>query len=199
MTNPYRLADRELLDAVRSGGWGDEFDLVQMVMMHFTRLRATGDVRRFDGIYFTVGCSPEEFFMHESALRNGVTANDSIHREHSWLGRRKLTHPLDCERLIGKTVFVSHTIRGYNMFLMPKVVYHMHRIYGNSHRDAGIIRKAMCEAKICMLERVIAYPQCPDYLSCDRGFFDYEARIRRAISHINMYPSYPTPQDIILT
>lgn len=52
MINPYRFSDSELLKAAWEGKWGDEFDLVQMVIMHFTRLRETGDAARFDGIYF---------------------------------------------------------------------------------------------------------------------------------------------------
>ncbi len=90
--------------------------------MHFTRLRETGDAARFDGIYFTVGNDPTELSIRDAALRYGIRANDTDRPEHSWLGKRKLTHTLECERIVGKTVFVSHTIRGYNIFRQSKVM-----------------------------------------------------------------------------
>ncbi len=74
-------------------------------------------------------------------------------------------------------------------------MYHMHRLTGNLHRDAATIRRAMCESKITMLERLLANPECPDYLNCTKNFIEYEPRIRRAIALIRNYPTYPTPQD----
>lgn len=61
--NPYTVSDRRLMEIVDTTGWGGEYDIVQIVKVHFTRLREVRDIRRFDGIFMQVGASDEEIFI----------------------------------------------------------------------------------------------------------------------------------------
>ncbi len=193
--NPYTVSDSRLLELASTVGWGDRLDLTQMVILHFKRLRPTGDWRRFDVIYLTVGDNPKEWAVNKSIFSWGVTANDTVRRERSWLGKKQLKSDEDVEALAGKSVFVSRIIRGVSHLGYEKGAYRMVRLYGKLNRDAEIIRRAMCEAKIEMLERVLAHPGSPDYLSCRPGLIDYEPRIRRAIELIRQFPQTPVPED----
>ncbi|MDE6410608.1 MAG: hypothetical protein K2K81_10270 [Muribaculaceae bacterium] len=190
--NPYSVSDSRLLEIANNTGWGNELDITQIVTIHFTHLRETGDFRKFDGIFMCVGNEPEEIFISSETLKRGVTANDTVRIERSLVGNRPIRNDRDIECLEGKTFFVSRIIRGVNIFGSYKGAYRMHRLSGKVTKDASIIRKAMCEAKIEMLERILAYPESPDYLSCTKGFFDYETRIRQAIELIRRFPESTT-------
>ncbi len=192
--NPYSVSDDRLLEIASSTGWGNELDIVQIAIMHFTRLRETGDSSLFDGIFMQLGDSPEEVFIPKNALTFGVTANDTIRLERSLIGKKPIRNDKDVEALAGKRVFVSRIIRGVNKFGTPKAAYRMHRLTGKGSRDAKVIREAMCAAKIEMLERILQYPQSPDYLSCDKGLIDYESVIRRAIDVIRHFPDLTVPE-----
>lgn len=137
----------------------------------------------------------EEVFIPKGALTYGITANDSRRRERSRIGHKEIRNDEDVVALVGKRVFVSRVIRGENIFGSGKCAYRMHRLSGNERRDAGVIREAMCAAKIEMLERVLQYPESPDYLSCSKGLIDYESRIRRVIEIIRGYPEFLVPQE----
>ncbi|MDE5807161.1 MAG: hypothetical protein K2H76_03530, partial [Muribaculaceae bacterium] len=71
----------------------------------------------------------------------------------------------------------------------------MHQLCGNPGKDAATIRRAMCQAKIEMLERLISYPESPFHLSCRKNLFDYETRIRQAIELITHFHETPVPED----
>lgn len=186
--NPYSVSDKRLIEIVRASGWGDEFDITQAVIMTFTRLRNTNNWKKFDGIYATIGNSTDEVFIPSNTFIFGVTANDTLRRERSIIGKTPIRTEIDVAKLTGKTVFVSRVIRGVNIFGSNKVSYRMHRLKDNLEKDAKIIREAMCDAKIEMLERIINYPQCPDYLSCRKDFFDYTSHINKAIDVIRKFP-----------
>lgn len=193
--NPYTVSDRRLMEIAETTGWGSEWDLTQITIMHFTRLRLTGNYRVFDGIFMKVGREEEEVYIPASALAMGTTANDTNTRERTWLGKKPIRNNDDVERLVGKTVFVSRIIRGTNMFGNFKGAYKMHRLTGKIARDAKVIREAMCEAKIEMLERMLMYPESPDYLSCKRGVIEYEPRVQLAIDLIRRFPETKVPED----
>lgn len=190
--NPYSVSDALLMEMVWNSPWGGRYDLTQAVIMTFTGLRGIPGPKEFDGIYFKLGLSPNESFIPASTIYYGVTANDSAQRVRHTCGRRVLRNRNDVKWLVGKRVFVSRTIRGYNIRGEEKVAYRMHRLTGNIVKDAATIREAMCSAKIEMLERVLNYPEGRDYLSCSPGFFDYESRIRKAIEIISRYPTATT-------
>lgn len=193
--NPYTVSDSRLLELIETVGWGNNLDIVQMVVLQFTRLRPTKDWRKFDGIHFRLGNQSGEGFIPRSTLAEGITANDTVSRQRSWIGKTPLYNSEDVEKLVGKTVFVSRVIRGVNIQGYPRCAYRMHRLKGKPAKDAAVIREAMCSAKIEMLERILAYPESPDYLSCSKDFIDYEPRIRRAIEIIRHFPDTPVPQD----
>lgn len=193
--NPYTVSDERLLELVSQTGWGNEWDITQMTIVTFTRLSPLNDYRRFDGIFMLVANAPEEVFIPKGALTRSITANDTIRPERSWTGKIPIRNDKDVERLPGKQYFVSRIIRGVNPFGNSKGAYRMHRLYGKTARDAATIREAMIAAKIEMLERILQYPESPDFLSCSKGFFDYESRIRRAIDLIRHFPDTPIPTE----
>lgn len=193
--NPYTVSDERLLELVSQTGWGNEWDITQMTIVTFTRLRPLNDYRKFDGIFMLVANAPEEVFIPKGALTRSITANDTIRPERSWTGKTPIRNDKDVERLPGKQYFVSRIIRGVNPFGNSKGAYKMHRLYGKTARDAATIREAMIVAKIEMLERILQYPESPDFLSCSKGFFDYESRIRQAIDLIRHFPDTPIPTE----
>lgn len=193
--NPYTVSDSRLIGIVENSTWGGRYDITQAVVMTFTRLRRVAGPKEFDGIYFRLGLSPSESLIPASAIRYGVTANDTAQRVRHTCGSRVFRHDKDVEWLVGKRVFISRIIHGYDIPGHDQVAYRMHRLCGRPEKDAAIIREAMCSAKIEMLERILKYPEGSDYLSCRRGFFDYEPRIRRAIDIISRYPEITPPPD----
>lgn len=193
--NPYKVSDRQLLAYAMDGRWGSTDDLTQMVVMTFTRMNEVSDYRRYDGIYYRIGNAEDEEFMHMGKLLAPVTAHDTIMQTRSLYGKKPLLHDGDVERLVGRSVFISRLIHGCNIHGSLAVAYRMHRLMGDMAKSASIIRRAMVEAKIEMLERLLAHPESPLHLSCSKGLFDYETRVRRAIGIISDYPSHPVPQD----
>lgn len=193
--NPYSVSDRRLWEIVWKSGWGEKYDLTEAVMLRFSRLRLVRDYREFDGIFMCVGLSNYEVFVTPSTIKGGVTAYDSNRIEHHMVGKRKLYTDDDMKWLVGKTFFVSRIIRGRDRKGNGNVAYRMYRMNGKLKRDAAIIREAICNAKLEMLQRVIDYPEGEGNLSCDKGFFDYEPRIRRAMRIIGKYHLTPVPED----
>lgn len=190
--NPYTVADSRLLEIADSTGWGNGLDITEIVTLRFTRLQETHDWRNFTGVYMQVGNSTSEVFVNKGSLIFAVIANDSLRPERSMVGKKPIRNEKDVETLVGKTYFVSRVIRGCNKFGSGKVAYRMHRLTGNPLKDAAVIREAMVSAKIEMLERILDYPESPEYLSCSRELFDFESPIRGAIEMIRRFPEAAT-------
>lgn len=193
--NPYTVSDERLMEIVETTGWGNEYDIVQIVKVYFTRLREVKDVSRFDGIYMRVGNSSDEVFLSAWQLKYGVTASDTLNRERSMLGKRIIRNDDDVEWLVGKTAFVSHTIPGHLPDGKERVAYRMHRLKGDLVKDAATVRHAMCEAKVYMLRRILEHPESYNYLDCNPGFFDYRSRIELAIKLIENFHKVEIPKD----
>lgn len=195
--NPYKVSDKQLIEYAWQGAWGDAFDLTQMVIMTFTRRQTVDDYRKVLGIYARIGRSENEILISRSRLINRVTAHDTLQGVRSLYGKRPICNEKDLEHLVGKTVFVSRVIQGKQNYRieMSAVAYRMHRLWGNTARDARIIRTAMCEAKIEMLERLLANPESPNHLNCSKGLFDYTSPILSTIEMIRRYPLTPIPPD----
>ena len=193
--NPYTVSNKRLLEIVHSGEWGGEWDIVDIVAVHFPQLHESNDYRIHDGIMMTVGKSPEEIFIPFSALQIPMTADDTIKQERSWIGKKPIRNIEDIEKMVGKTYFVSRRIRGTNIRGTSRSAYRMVRLTGNVSKDAMKIREAIIAAKIEMLERVLSNPECRHYLSCSSGFFDYGTRIRQAIRLIKRFPDIQPPLD----
>lgn len=180
---------------VESVGWGNEWDITQMVKLTFTRLRLTGNYKVYDGIFMQLANSGEETFLSLNSMIFGVTSYDTLHRQRSFIGKREIINRKDFESLEGKTVFVSLLMHGSGRDDKIGAAYFMHRLWGKISRDAKIIREAMIEAKIIALQRILDYPHSQFHLSCDKGFFDYESRILQAMELIRHFPDHPIPQD----
>lgn len=194
--NPYTVTDERLMEIVDTTDWGNENDIVQIVKVHFTRLRQVTDSRQFDGIYMQVGHPPAEAFLHTNIFKHGIVANDTLHREYTYAGSRRIRKEEDIEWLVGKTFFISRVIRGCDIKGYPRVAYRLHRLYGDTARDAAIVRTAMCRAKIEMLERIRDYPECRDYLDCNRNVFDfYWMRINQALEFVKHFPDTQIPTN----
>ncbi|MDE6207711.1 MAG: hypothetical protein K2M55_07875, partial [Muribaculaceae bacterium] len=163
--NPYSVSDARLIEIVSQAWWGSELDITQAVIVRFTRLRPTGDVRQFDGIYMQVGKHPEEIFIHNAVLTMGISANDSHRHERTWVGKRRIYTDNDVAALVGKTYFVSRIIHGIGIGNTFRAAYRMHRLSGKTAKDATIIREAMCAAKVEMLERLLTYPPTPESIN----------------------------------
>lgn len=193
--NPYTASDERLIEISRSSGWGNLWDITEIVTIRFTRLREVADYREFDGIYMTVAKAEDEIFIPLAALTIPITANDSLRQERTKVGNRPVRNAEDVKKLVGHSYFVSRIIRGVNIFGSGKSAYQLHKLKGDIKKDAKIIREAMCEAKIEMLKRLLTYPEAPNTLSCTRGFFDYETRIRQAIELIHRFPEIEEKRD----
>lgn len=191
--NPYTVSDEKLLEMVYSIGWGNLFDITEMVIVNFTRLRKVNDYRKFDGIYMTIGTTSEEIFISSGALKNPITAYDTIKPERSWIGKSPIRNINDIEKLVGKRYFVSRIVRGYDIRGNGASAYKMNRLVGKTGKDAATIRQAMINAKIEMLKRILANPHSPGFLDCDKGLFDYESRINQAINLISHYHEIQAP------
>lgn len=190
--NPYTVDDERLLEIANTTGWGGTFDLVQIVVLRFTQLLIADNTRGFDGIFMQVGNSKDAIFLPAWRLKLGVTAFDTLRHESTQLNHRSILHDEQIEKLVGKSVFVSHTIPGRTIRGIPNVAYKMHRLKGAVEEDAATIRKSMCDAKIEMLTRLRDNPGCRHYLDCSPDLFDFQTRINQAI-HLISHFSEATP------
>lgn len=193
--NPYSVSDRNLLRIVHRSGWGGEFDIVQAVVMTFTRLRPVTGVREFDGIFFRLGEDPTESFIYSSAFTYAPTAFDSLRQERSMVNNRRITNADHVAALVGKRYFISRIIHCRNGRGYHTPAYKMIRLKGNIGKDAQAIRRSMCEAKIEMLQRILDHPECDRHLNCSRDFFDYRTPILRTIDMISHYPDILPPEE----
>lgn len=182
--NPYAVSDEELIEIVSAIGWGNTYDIVQMTVVHFTRLRLKDNEFGFDGIYMRVGQSQEEAFIHLSTFLYAPTAEDTLHQTRSRIGKRPIRTDVEVKRMVGHDYFVSRVISGYNIRGYPKPIYQFHRLKGKTTDDADTIRRAMTESRIEMLERLLANPQIPHYLDCLPWLFDIATPIRATIETI---------------
>lgn len=193
--NPYTVSDERLMTIVENAGWGDEYDITQIVKLHFTRLREVCDIRRFDGIFIKIGVSDDEVFIPSGSLKYRVTAFDTLQGERTMYGTKPIRRDEDIQHLVGKSAFVSHTIRGHNISGQHKIAYIMHPLSGNIHKDAAMIREKMCKAKIKMLQRILDHPECEYFLNCRPGLFDYTSRINLAIELIRHFNEVIPPKS----
>lgn len=192
--NPYRVSDETLLALAWQGTWGDEYDLTQMVVMRFGALRSTQRDPYYDGIFVRVGRGGEEFCLSRSRLLHRVTARDTLQQVRNLYGKSRLCNDDAVKRLAGKTVFVSRLIHGRDFNGSGRAAYRMHRLWGNLEKDARIIREAMIEAKIEMLERQLEMISAINVTGKRPDLLPYRDRILRAIARIRLYPSFSIPK-----
>lgn len=195
--NPYRVSDEKLVEMAWQGYWGDEYDLTQMVVMTFTRIKETSSYPYYEGIYMRVGRSEDEVLIARGRLINRITARDTLQPVRNFYGKRPIIHDEDVFRLVGRTVFVSRVIQGREFRGCGRAAYRMHRLWGKTAKDAAIIREAMCMAKIEMLKRML---EMIERFTIAVPFWGvnmpgYRDRVIRAIQRIETYPQTPIPKD----
>lgn len=182
--DPYSVDDERLLELIRNVGWGNQYDIVQMTTVRFTRLRHKDDDRGFDGVYMCVSASDEEVFLHLNTFLYAITAADTLRQIRSWQGKRPIRSEEAVRGLVGHTYFVSRFIRGFDINRHPRLAYRLHRLHGRCKQDAMTVRHAMTEARIEMLERLLAHPEAEYHLDCRRNLFDIDTPVRGVIEHI---------------
>ncbi len=192
--NPYEVADEKLLELIHAVGWGNPYDIVQMTVVHFTRLRPKDDWRGFDGIFMRVGDQSDEVFLSLWTFLDAVVALDTLRQTRSLLGRKPLRSEEDVKGLVGHSYFVSRTIRARDIRFNPRLAYHFHRLHGKPQRDAATIRAAMTQSRVEMLERLLCHPEAEHHLDCRPGLFDFATPISAAIDAINRQPPSPSPE-----
>lgn len=162
--NPYDVPDSELMEVSHRQKWRGAFSLTQMVILRFTRIEHNdAKFRKKERIFYTVGDSGEEIGESMDSFTYPQTAADSLRPVRHTINGRKITQAIHMQRLIGKSVFVSRNIITCRNSGFGKAMS-MHRLTGNTAKDAEILREAMIDARLEMLERLLKYPQSQFYL-----------------------------------
>lgn len=198
--NPYRVADRVLLDCAERGRWSPFPALTQMMVFHFKEIREIPAQRGYSsyrGIVFNIGCHNGETHVNVNSLIYPMT--HIVTRQPVWtlINDRHLVRS-NVECLVGKNMFISHAVNCCRINGMTRQAYRMYRLFGNEARRATTIRKSMCAAKIIMLNEVLHSPTHPDYLGNPCNSFDYAGPIRHAIAAISRFPDVTPPATHII-
>lgn len=185
--NPYLVDDRMLVDCALRGRWSPWPSLTQMVVIHFGELeyKITGVAGKT--ISFRIGNDPEVNQMPVWQLLNQVTYFASLQTIRSQVNNRNITDIKMVENLQGKSYFVSHVLQSRTAGGSLTAAYRMYRLSGGIGKQAELIRRTMCEAKVTMLEKVLKYPYAQEYLRCPSTLFDYRTRILQTIDTIRHF------------
>lgn len=195
--NPYRVADRPLIECAERGRCSPFPSLTQMLVFHFHDIQAvTGrqGISAYSGIFFHIGDSGKEHHFGVGSLSHPMT--HMVTRKPVWTlinGRHMVSSSI--HTLERKDVFISHAINCDRPQGGTRQAYRMHRLPANEAKRADVIRRRMCEAKIAMLEEVLRYAAHPDYLANPSPPFDYATPILRAMESIRRFP-YSAPPAI---
>lgn len=190
--NPYRVSDDALLKCAGRGYWQSWPSITQMVIFHFHDLRLVHTEKPYYGLFFKVGNLADDFHFGFYTYSHAMTHIVSKRQIWMTLNGRHVT-PSTIERLINRDVFVSHAINCNKGIWKIRPSYRMHLLYGSVSKQATIIRQAIVESKISMLEEVMNYPSHPDYLAYTGKSFDYRTPILSAIAHIRQFPNATPP------
>lgn len=185
--NPYLVDDRRLVDCAQRGRWSPWPSLTQMVIIHFGELEYKIAGVAAKTIAFRIGDDTEENQMPVWRLASQVTYLASLQTIRSQVNDRNITNIKMVENLQGKSYFISHVLQSRSAGGSLTAAYRMYRLSGDIGKQAELIRRTMCEAKVTMLEEVLKYPYAQEYLRCSRTLFDYRTRIMRAIDIIRHF------------
>lgn len=191
--NPYSVDDRVLLDCAERGRWMPFPALTQMVVFHFNDIHKEDRKYSYEAISLHIGNDTASTHLPVNALIGKYTYTATLTQRHTTIDGRPLTNYKMVEKIQRKDYFVSHTLptRMINGRTFP--AYRLFRLKGADNQKAETIRIAMTEAKLVMLNELLAYPYCPDYLRCSRHFIDYAAPIQAAIEAIRRFPTASLP------
>ncbi len=186
--NPYSVDDKTLLECVERARWLSWPALTQMVVIHFHDIRQVEWKCPYDAMFFHIGNDPSELHLSIKALTDKLTYIANLKQIHVTIGGLMLTNHKMAERMQGKDYFVSHSLPARTPDYKFRPAYQLHRLKGNDSQLAEIVRKTMIEAKVAMLEEILAHPYCHHYLRCSRDFVDYTTPISEAIHTILHFP-----------
>ena len=161
--NPYQVPDEQLIEVAGRLKWRGCFSLTQMVILEFLRVETVKvGSRDVELVYYKVGYEPEVKEWITSFICSH-TAADSLQPVRHTINGRRITQAKQIYALMGKRVFVSRSIvtctnRGYGKAMS------MHRLTTDVAINAAIVREAMINARIEMLERLRKYPHSSVYL-----------------------------------
>lgn len=195
--NPYSVDDDTLLACVERARWLPWPALTQMVVFHFHEIRILEWRQPYEAIMFRVGANPEETHLSVNTLIKRYVYTASNREVHVTVNGRPLTNFKMVERMQRNDYFVSHALPTHRAMVKTLPAYRMHRLKGTAAQRAETIRRAMTEAKLTMLDDILKYPYCPDFLHCRRDFIDYATPIRAALAAIRLFPDRtpsPPPQ-----
>lgn len=186
--NPYSVPDDQLMEAAGRMKWRGAFSLTQMAIIRFTRIETdTNAGKIIERVFYTIGNSDEEICERMEAFTFRHTAADSLQQVRHTVNGQRITQPRQMERLVGKRLFVSRNIITVISFGYGKAMS-MHRLSGHVAKDASIVRKAMIDAKLEMLGRLLTYPESQFYLDgTPPEPIDIKTPINAVMKHIQSY------------
>lgn len=190
--NPYRVTDDALVECTGRGYWRPWPSITQMVIFHFQDLKLVCTDKTYYGLFFKVGNSAEDFHFGFHTYAHAMAHIVSKNPIWMTLNGKHVT-PSTIERLINRDVFVSHAINCNRGIGKIRPSYRMHLLYGSVSRQAKIIRQAIVQSKLSMLEEVLQFPSHPDYLAYSGKSFDYRTPVLSAINSIRHYPKATPP------
>lgn len=160
----------------------------QMAVFHFHEIKSLKfNNTDYDAIYYSIGDSPTRYSMAVSTLFRTFSNHATYKSIHVQINGHNITNPHMVEKLQGKHLFVSHIIPENVNNSTRKPGYRFHRLRGNLHVQADIIRRSMCEGKIKILEDIMNYPASPNYLGQSPPF-DCYTPLWHAIEAVRHFP-----------
>ena len=181
--DPYQVDDVSLIECAERGYWLASPTLTQMVVFHFHGIREVKSRFTYDAIDFNIGKGEEVRSLPIGSITRPNAHHYSRRPVYNILNGSHLTRS-KVSRLENKAIFISHAIVCSCGLSPNRAAYRMHSLTGSQQRRATIIRRAMLNAKIEMLEEVLNYPRSPFYLGAIPDDFNYVGPIVRVHNHL---------------
>ncbi|MCM1451240.1 MAG: hypothetical protein NC102_03200 [Clostridium sp.] len=186
--NPYTVDDETLLACAERATWQPLPALTQMVVFHFQDIKRVEWRCPYDAIFFRIGSNPAQQHLSIFSLIDRLTYTATRQPVHVKANGKVLTNRKMVEKMQGRDYFISHYLHTEMPNGRTLPAYRMHWLKGDTKQKASTIRSSMVEAKIEMLQEVLAHPYSPAYLRCKRDCIDYATPIHKTIDAIRRFP-----------
>lgn len=187
--NPYKVSDKELIQTFNTYTWSNSFEITDCVIISFKEIRRLEWINPFDALVYTLGSWSNEQIISINRFLDEIKANDSKKTLQATLDGRSFDSKQQVKLLVGRKVLISHYIKGVDTWGNCRNAYSMHTLSGDVEADSKIIRTETYKSKIKMLQRLLEYPECSDYIFCNRSLFDIKTPIMQKIDFIKTFPS----------
>lgn len=187
--NPYKVSDKELIQTFNSFTWGNSFEITDCVIVSFKEIRRLEWINPFDALVYTLGSWSNEEVISINRFLDEINANDSKMTLRTTLDGKSFDSRQQVKLLVGKTVLISHYIQGKNSWGNFSNAYNMHTLSVDVEMDSKIIKTETYKSNIKMLQRLLRYPECSDYIFCNKSLFDIETPIKQKIDFIKAFPN----------